>query len=180
MVFAVELKVPKRRSERIAKRQGGRAPAHTRKHARVIWGRRGSEESWHQFLPSIWHRPKVVEEGSEMKQICALNWVDEREDFMEGPKMQNYHRLSGGGEFAKRQNPKFKHLCQMRHHDLTYLGRENADVAMRELQQQFKWAPQLEHWERGQWAVTEEERHQHVETNALLIERPIKSRSKAK
>ena len=73
-----------------------------------------------------------------------------------------------------RKNKLWKRRCQKRHADLTYLGRDNADHIVQELQRQFKWAPQLGSWERAQWELTPEERRRRDQTEDLVFERKIK------
>jgi len=139
MNFAVEIKVPKRRSERIAKRLGDRAPQHKPRHARAIFARRGLETEWRQFLPSIWFREKIPDASSKMKIVYGLFWVDERDPTEDGPPMQHYYRKSisklwmGEQYAAMLKNKLWKRRCRKRHADLIYLGRDNADHILQEL-----------------------------------------------
>ena len=160
MHFAVEIKVPTRRSERIAKRLGDRAPKHRPTHARKIFIRRGLERQWRQFLPNIWRRERGPDASSRMKMVYGLVWADEREEGEAVPVMRDYHQIDGlpPTEQLMRFNRKFKSRCQGRHEDLAYLGRDNADLVLCALRQQFQWAPWFESWEWEAWRLTPEER----------------------
>ena len=140
------------------------------------------EGEWHQFLPPIWFKRKKADASSEMKIVHGLIWTDARDDCEDGPPMQEYHRIPKRGlpmgpyMHAKFKNQMFKRRCQRRHRDLAYLGRENVADVLQELKRQFRWAPQLGHWERRQWEISDEERQQRGATEAgtLVFERKIK------
>jgi len=157
MIFYVEYKKPKRRSERIAKRPGYKAPP--RRHAPVLFFKHSldAEAPYRQFLPPLLSKEKVPEADSEMRPVYSFVWIDERGADEPVPPMKFCHQLRGDSPRDERRNQEFQGRCQRRHEILAVLGRGHADTVIRELQREFPWTPMMEYWERVHWGLPYDE-----------------------